>query len=189
MDGMRINQINLIEAASRIASLHDDTLLTPSEAAVFLKSSSRTLERWRAEGFGPKFRKPNDAGPNQKVTYRLGDLKIWSHGTIQNFITEGLFNNALPNMYEPQPYWTAPNGKGLIGRIYDDTEDEFFSRLHQSEVIWITPAEALETCWLDEASQEKLGLIKHYQGLLKVEGEKMAALEEKGELAVELRKK
>jgi hypothetical protein len=33
----------------------DKALLTPTEAAAYLRSNTRTLERWRAIGSGPAF--------------------------------------------------------------------------------------------------------------------------------------
>lgn len=44
--------------------------LTPKGAAEFLDVSVRQLEKWRAEGGGPKFVKPNP----KKVYYRIDDL-------------------------------------------------------------------------------------------------------------------
>ena len=47
-------------------------LLTPQEAAEFLRSKDRTLERWRSTGDGPPFVKVG-----RKVVYRLTDLNAW----------------------------------------------------------------------------------------------------------------
>ena len=49
-----------------------ETLTTQLEAARFLRVSTRTLERWRVAGNGPRFCK---AG--RRVLYRLTDLQAW----------------------------------------------------------------------------------------------------------------
>jgi excisionase family DNA binding protein len=46
--------------------------LTPQEAAEFLRSTDRTLERWRHTGGGPAFTKVG-----RRVVYRLADLEEW----------------------------------------------------------------------------------------------------------------
>ena len=48
-------------------------LLTPDEAAAWLRSKARTLERWRHEGRGPAF-----VCVGRHVAYRLKDLEIWA---------------------------------------------------------------------------------------------------------------
>jgi len=48
------------------------TLLTQREAALALRLSERTLERWRVAGSGPGFVK---AG--RRVLYRAADLETW----------------------------------------------------------------------------------------------------------------
>ena len=47
-------------------------LLTPDEAAEWLRSKERTLERWRSDGVGPAF-----VRLGRRVAYRLEDLQAW----------------------------------------------------------------------------------------------------------------
>lgn len=47
-------------------------LLTPREAATWLRSTERTLERWRRQGTGPAF-----VRVGRHVAYRLEDLEAW----------------------------------------------------------------------------------------------------------------
>lgn len=58
-----------------LPSLHlldeTDRLLTPGETATFLRTSIKSLERWRATGEGPDF---IAMGP-RAVRYRLSDLQ------------------------------------------------------------------------------------------------------------------
>ncbi len=48
-------------------------LLTPAAAAARLAISPRTLERWRADGFGP----PYFAVGRRSVRYSVDDLDSW----------------------------------------------------------------------------------------------------------------
>ena len=50
----------------------DRVLYTPDEAAKFLNSNPRTLERWRTEGNGPRFVKVG-----RRVHYRRESLDAW----------------------------------------------------------------------------------------------------------------
>jgi hypothetical protein len=56
--------------------LGDDVVLTADQAAKALLLNTRTLERYRALGEGPKWRK---IGP-RRIGYRLGDLKDYIRG-------------------------------------------------------------------------------------------------------------
>ncbi len=47
-------------------------LFVPEEAARFLRSNIRTLERWRSTGTGPPYVKVG-----RRVAYRLRDLEAW----------------------------------------------------------------------------------------------------------------
>jgi predicted DNA-binding transcriptional regulator AlpA len=49
------------------------TFCTQSEAAEFLRLSERTLERWRVEGMGPRFRRFG-----RRVVYAKSDLEVWA---------------------------------------------------------------------------------------------------------------
>jgi Helix-turn-helix domain len=51
--------------------------LTNEEAAMFLKLSPRTLDKFRVLGGGPKFRKFG-----RRVIYALDDLEIWANSRI-----------------------------------------------------------------------------------------------------------
>lgn len=50
----------------------ESPLKTPTEAAEFLRTKERTLERWRHDGGGPAFIKIG-----RRVVYRLEDLDSW----------------------------------------------------------------------------------------------------------------
>ena len=46
---------------------------TQNEAALFLRLSERTLERWRVEGQGPRFRRFG-----RRIVYAKSDLDMWA---------------------------------------------------------------------------------------------------------------
>jgi excisionase family DNA binding protein len=53
-----------------------ETFLTEAELAALLKVSPRTLQRWRVEGTGPKFRRHG-----RRVRYSRADVLAWSDTT------------------------------------------------------------------------------------------------------------
>jgi predicted DNA-binding transcriptional regulator AlpA len=60
-----------------------DPLLTQIEAAKVLANSPRTLERWRAQQFGPAFIRISA----KSVRYRLSDLLKWlAERKVENHI-------------------------------------------------------------------------------------------------------
>ena len=56
---------------------------TQKEAADFLRISERTLERWRVEGNGPRFRRFG-----RRVVYAKADLEIWADGRCYQSTSE-----------------------------------------------------------------------------------------------------
>lgn len=62
-------------AADTAASTEtDDDLLTPQEVATMLRIAVSTLEQWRGQRKGPKYRKLGD-GIRSPVRYRRGDVR------------------------------------------------------------------------------------------------------------------
>ena len=55
--------------------MNQTTYLTQAESADFLRLSERTLERWRVEGNGPRFRRFG-----RRVVYAKSDLENWADG-------------------------------------------------------------------------------------------------------------
>lgn len=47
-------------------------LLTPAEAAAYLRRAAKTLRNWRSEGTGPTY-----TGHGHGVRYRQSDLDAW----------------------------------------------------------------------------------------------------------------
>ena len=55
--------------------MEHQTYLTQIEAADFLRISERSLERWRVEGTGPRFRRFG-----RRVVYAKSDVETWADG-------------------------------------------------------------------------------------------------------------
>jgi hypothetical protein len=53
-----------------------ETFLTEKEAVNVLKVSVRTLQRWRVEGCGPRFRRHG-----RSVRYAMSDILAWSEAS------------------------------------------------------------------------------------------------------------
>lgn len=66
-----------LSAVERLHLLPDSVPLTTSEAAIFLRVSDTTLERWRRAGTGPVYSQAGEVGSrgtNQKCLYLKSDL-------------------------------------------------------------------------------------------------------------------
>ncbi|MGY4227600.1 putative DNA-binding transcriptional regulator AlpA [Bradyrhizobium sp. USDA 4503] len=59
------------------------TLLTQREAAMALRLSERTLERWRVSGDGPPFAKLG-----RRIGYRPADLEAWIAARLRHSTSE-----------------------------------------------------------------------------------------------------
>ena len=66
-----------------VSSDDPETLYTPLEAAAFLTTQHRTLERWRANGTGPTFIKVG-----RRVAYRRADLLSYIERQARRFTRE-----------------------------------------------------------------------------------------------------
>jgi hypothetical protein len=88
---------SLPRPVARTASAHDPTVksrntlfLNNDEAADYPRLSPRTLEKWRALGYGPHFRKLGG-----RIVYGLADLEARANSRI----CESTFD---PNHHEPR---------------------------------------------------------------------------------------
>lgn len=63
-------------------------VLTPKQAATYLRLSHRTLETMRTRGGGPPFAKYGD-GRSSRVVYRRSDLDAWIASRVRQSTTEG----------------------------------------------------------------------------------------------------
>ena len=158
---MKISDLEILDLLLR---LPDGAALTTAEAAVFLRVSPRTLERWRAPGAttkGPAYIQGGDdgaEGSNQKVTYLKRDLIAWQDAhrvssSVEAAVRKGQLSFAtLADLAEERPYWRTP--KGLIGGLVEDTSvDLFFARLGKWKIEWLPADEAASDTWESLLSQ------------------------------------
>jgi hypothetical protein len=70
------NVLDFVKAGRAAGILDDrDTLVTRKEAAVYLRKSVPTMERWARDGIGPR-----PVKINRTVHYRLHDLRAAGNG-------------------------------------------------------------------------------------------------------------
>lgn len=68
---------------SKTRRFEQSPFLTPDQAAQFLKLSPKTLEKYRREGGGPRFRKHGS-----RVLYAISDLEAWSEKRAYDSTTQ-----------------------------------------------------------------------------------------------------
>jgi len=190
------------EAASKIAGWHDDALLSPELAALYLGCSLDDLEEMRApkEGGsergsdGPLFGKnvkKGAVGQNQPVRYRLGALKQWwreREGRTSHEVA--IKNNLLGWVSGSQPFFAAPLATGrhardmLIAPAWDFDEpkrEEMFEALIREEIrcVWLAPSEAAKARW--SRAKAHRAFVKPWLSALRQEaGAVRAAIEASG---------
>ena len=186
--------LSLLQASAAIAALPDDTLLTTDEAAIFLRQGKRTLEQWRQGAAGPRYRQggvEGAKGVNQKVTYKLGDLKAWNDGNavssnIEAAIRKGQLSafSTLGQAFDEHPFWMSKNG--LLGLCASDSGAEFLEKLGKLEVVWLSIDEALSLDWDAQAGGTMLNLASEYRSILKEQAARLDSVIEKAELVIEI---
>jgi len=75
--GAEAQNLNQYDLASMLIPMlePDEQELDTHQAAAWIGNAPSTLENWRSQKKGPKFRKRK--GPNSEVRYTIGDLKEW----------------------------------------------------------------------------------------------------------------
>lgn len=175
-------QITQNEIIQHFVNLGKPTL-NPNEAALFLCSSKRTLERWREAGTGPAFRKnpagPNSSASNQKVYYLITDLLAYIKSStfksnIEVAISRGFAFASLACLSEDQPFFIDKK-TGLISAHAYLLDASFLFDYHPStrhELVWLSWVVALNRGW-DSPNSEILK--SNYHELLNNEFEKEVA--------------
>lgn len=142
--GLKVSDLTALEL---IARLPDDTPLTTSEAAVFLRCSKSTLDKMRspdAKKPGPLYAQGGSSrseGSNQKVVYFKSDLKSWLQSTSANNTFEAAVNKGQLRNIDPVAFWTTPQGN-VEETVEDTVVDVLFERIGSWGVKWMLPEEA-----------------------------------------------
>jgi hypothetical protein len=153
-------KISELEILSLLLMLPDDAALTTAEAAVVLRTSPRTMERWRSTGEGPPYIQsgaPGAAGSNQRITYLKGDLRAWQErnkvaSNIEAAVRKGLLFSTLADLAEERPFWRTPNGR-IGGPVEDTSVEIFLARLGKWEIEWLAADDAASETWESLLSQ------------------------------------
>lgn len=200
---MNVSELEILELLHR---LPDDAALLTEEAAVFIRLSPRTLERWRSPVSGvqgPRYqqsggmvaKEKNEAnrvkGANQKITYLIRDLKAWQESitvsdNIEAAVRKGqCFMTTLADIVEERAFWRTHDG--MIAGLVDETSvDIFFERLGLWEIEWMPVTDALNEQW--ESIPSHGVLAKSVSDILKNGIARVAAGVEKNELGGYLKK-
>lgn len=180
-----------LEALELIVRLPDDTPLTTSEAAVFLRVSKSTLDKMRrpdARNEGPIYSQGGGLsaeGSNQKVIYFKRDLKSWLEGnrvsnTLEAAVRRGQMFRTLPDILEPVAFWLNPDDE-IVGLVDETDVDMFFERLGKWKIEWLPPSEASSGRWESVLEHKTFAAI--VSEVLSTEKSKIAAAVEASEIA------
>ena len=148
---------------SQIAALHDDTELSPGLAAVFIGRSERNLRELRSTKSGPAYTQPetDSTARNQKITYRLGDLKDWlasqrTTSTIHAAQRRGTMFATLHSLGVEEPFWITES-KGvdaILGHVLATPLTPELISGEAAHIEWFDWPEAMRRAWLGVAQRK-----------------------------------
>lgn len=147
-----------LEALELLHRLPEQALLTTAEAAVFLRSSVRSLERMRQPGGGgPVFVQggaKGTAGSNQKCLYMKKDLIAWVESlkvsdNIEAAVRKGQLFRTLADLVEERPFWIDASGRvgGLVEESDADLLVERVSKPSNWRIEWLQAGDAVVREW------------------------------------------
>lgn len=156
-------QLEEAKVRSQIAALHDDTELMPGLAAIFIGRSERNLRELRGTKNGPAYTQPDtdSTARNQKITYRLGDLKDWlasqrTTSTIHAAQRRGTMFATLQSLGVPEPFWVTQT-KGvetILGHVYATHLTPELISGEAAHIEWIDWPEAMRRAWANPAQRQ-----------------------------------
>lgn len=172
-----ISPLEALEIIDKVANLHDDATITAGTAAIYFGVSEKTLLRWRQAGEGPdyiQYPTGNTTARNQKVHYKMGDIRAWRESkkvtsTLEAAQIRGL---AFLSLMDVEPFFMR-DGR-VISHALELPKDKFISSLND-DVEWISVYEAMQHPWGDE--QEMMPFVARYKHVLDEEMERMNAFE------------
>lgn len=170
-------KVSDLEILNLLQRLPDDTALTTEEAAVFIRQSPRTMERWRQPPpTGPRFIQPGAegaAGSNQRITYLIKDLRAWQEmnkvaSSVEAAVRKGQMFATLADLAEERPFWRTPNGR-IGGPVEDTSVEIFLARIGKWEIEWLAADDAASETWESLLSQRAFagavtGVLQNHMG-------------------------
>lgn len=155
-------QLEEAKVRSQIAALHNDTELTPGLAAVFTGRSERNLRELRGTKSGPAYTQPetDSTARNQKITYRLGDLKDWlasqrTTSTIHAAQRRGTMFATLQGLGVEEPFWiTETKGvDAILGHVLATPLTPELISGQEAHIEWFDWPEAMRRAWINPAQR------------------------------------
>ena len=161
---MHANQSTLthLKIVNAIANMADDATISAGIAAVFLGISEKTLARLRQNGDGPLYIQYPASGStarNQKVNYRMRDLREWQYrhivrSTMDAAVMRGLAFMRVNDLLIPQPFWSV--GSEIINHAFCVSLEDFITHLYKPEtdIVWVRWSKALSEQWGNKAIRD-----------------------------------
>ncbi len=149
-------KMSVVDVLNCLNALNDGATLTTTEAAIFLRVSVTTMERWRKQdGVGPEYIQPGAAGAmgtNQSCYYLKSSLLAWQNkntvtGSLAAAIRKGQTFATIFDIAESLPYYLNPNGD-VESMVENNTLGTVVERVGQNwDVVWLTATEACTRRW------------------------------------------
>lgn len=154
-----LEELAVIDAIARLPS---SAILKPEEAAVFLRVSAKTLERYRSESSGPVYvqnNQENSIGANRSVRYRKEDLEAWVlsqrvESTVHAAAVRGQMFSSIHDLVNDIPVWMGTTG--LVDGLVEKTDVSILIERIQQQIFsieFIEPFELLRSRWSCERSR------------------------------------
>ena len=148
--------MKVVDVLDAIQALPPATLLTTSEAAIFLRTSVTKMERLRKDGDGPTYVQGGGAkakGSNQTCLYEKADLISWLRGnkvssSLEAAVRKGQAFSTIHDLGEQEAFYQAKDGsidsmvvENLLGTVVD--------RIGNWDIVWLRPVDAASRRWKD----------------------------------------
>ncbi|NQW92558.1 MAG: hypothetical protein HQ446_00715 [Polaromonas sp.] len=156
----RLNELSVLDALARLPEM---ATLETSEAAIFLRVSLSTLERWRRDGNGPLYIQVGKEGArsfNQKCRYQKADLINFQDKHKFSSSTKAATMRGLGFIRFSDPFYDGSefdlttkrpfyvNSRGfIVSSVQDTILQDVIERLGKFDIKWIYPVPATYMTW------------------------------------------
>lgn len=151
-----------LQIVNAISNLHDDVTICAGIAAIFLGTSEKTLARLRQSGDGPiyiQYPKSGSTARNQKINYKMRDLRIWQRqhivkSTMDAAVRRGLAFGRVNDLVIPQPFWYE--GMKIIDHAFCVSIEDFTTYINkaETEIVWVKWSKALSGQWKSSSMRQ-----------------------------------
>lgn len=148
--------MKVVDVLDAISALRPDTLLTTSEAAVFLRTSVTKMERLRKDGDGPPYIQGGGLkakGSNQTCLYEKADLLAWIKGnkvssSLEAAIRKGQTFASIFDLAELHAFYLDKSGN-IESMVDENMLGTVVERIGQWNMVWLTAIDAASSRWDD----------------------------------------